>query len=324
MARPTHGVLASLVLLALPLLGHTAARAAVPSDAASSVRAPAPAALPTIEQRPDVLAGLGLRAADARAMAAASLDVPIGDVEVYLVNTTPPVRRAYGLGSAAGRHVGMIAVPRGVRVGADGTVAPSLRAPRLVDPTFTTNWGNESYLNWTYFDIDDGGWFCRTTRGEIRGQFEYARLPNDSAGSRFDYWGVSARVVAEITRHSSNCEDTISSFTVQVQSRAAGALAVRQDPRTGSDGNCSQRELRVNGSFAGITAGIAQAVPWCERWNVSGAVSASAATWYSVTYDHRGHWHRNQREAALVEIIRVPKGVDPGLNTRLGLDVDNR
>lgn len=278
-----------------------------------------------VEVGPEATGDRASMLADLRREAARTLHRPAAEIRLVVVDPPPTGGpRRVGSSQRTPRHYGVVAVPAGLRVERDGTVSPVGPQRTRVDPTFTPSWGDEQYFNWIYYDIDDGGWLCRTTRGEIRGQFEFARLPNVSSDSRYDYWGVSARAVAEVTHRSGNCTDTISRFTLEVQSRSAGSLAVGQDPRSGSDGNCTSRELRVMGTFGGVTAGIAQTVPWCERWTVRGALAGSAGSWYGIGYDHQGHWHAYQREGALLEIIRVRKGADPALNTRLGLEVDNR
>ena len=293
-----------------------------------------------LETRPDVVALFGSDLAAFRARAAASLSASV--VEEYGPLTTTRAgelgRSSYyrpedvELYAVAGRRgpserpdsYAVIAVPVHSVVHADGSVAPpATPADGFPVPGFSTRWGNEEYFNWSYFSVDFGGWFCLPTRGEIRGQWAYARL-DVSSSSAYDYWGISARAVAEITHRSSNCENTLDTFQIKTQSLTDSAYAVRQDPRTGSQGACTTRFLAVGARLGGVVGTIRDQVERCETWSVSGALTRSARVWYGIEYDHQGQWHRFQREAAALEIVRVPRGASIGLSTLLDLDVDNR
>lgn len=312
--------------------------------------APAHAAIPgpraveravRLERRPDIAAAFGMDLAGFRARAAASLELTASERLGRRVMLRPADVELWAVPTAsgrddAGRSLGysVIAVPVRSEVHADGTVSPPSRpiaayrpsgAPRaIVDPTFSSSWGTEEYFNWTYFNVDDGGLLCPTTVGEVRGQWEYSKLANVAPGSPYDYWGVSQRAVAEITRDAKHCDDTIDWFKMGAQSRTPGAYPARQDPLSGSTGKCEATTLTVGGSYGGVNASIQQRVERCERWDVVGALTTSAGTFYGVDYDNHGVWNTRQRHAGALEIVRVRRGEPLRINTHLDLDVDNR
>jgi len=298
-----------------------------------------------LETRPDVSLAFGLDITGFRVAAAASLSAMVTDrlgpitAEVATRLGRATYYRAqdvdlYAVPSTAGRadeatragSYSVIAVPLHAVVSPDGSMAPP-PAPStgLIDPTFSNTWGEEDYFGWTYYNADDGGAFCPTTRGEVRGQWEFARLTNVSPTSKYDYWGFSQRSVALITKQAGwGCRNTIDWFKTMMQSRTGGAYPARQDPRTGSSGPCVTQTLTVGVSIRGVSASVSQPVERCEKWSISGALEGSASRWYGVTYDNNHQWGKLERESAALEIVRVPKGASHGLNTLLDIDVDNR
>jgi hypothetical protein len=224
---------------------------------------------------------------------------------------------------------GVIAVPSGSVVHADGSVSPPRRlrphrpsAP--LEPTFSPNWGDEYYFSWAHYGRRRGGPICGTSLGEVRAQFEYARLANVVTGSPWDYWGLAERSVAEVTRPSPICQDAIRWFTQQAQSLTPGSYAARQEPLTGRTGKCETATLTVGGTFNGLTASLQQRIERCEAWSIVGGLAASARSWYGVEYANHGVWNEFQREAGAIEILRVPRGADIGLNTKLGIQLGLR
>ena len=299
--------------------------------AASAPPAPLPAPSPVVRAvplatRPDVAALFGMDVAQFRQRGAASLGrtaserfggpvtIAPADVDVWAV----PDRTAGSTGA------GVIAVPAGAIVHADGSVSPPRRLGRHrpsspFEPTFSSNWGDEFFFSWVHYGHRRGSPMCGTTLGEVRAQFEYARLPNVVAGSPWDYWGLAERSVAEVTRPSSNCQDAIHWFTQQAQSLSPGAYAARQEPLTGRTGKCETTTLTVGGTFNGLTASLQQHIERCEAWSIVGGLAPTARSWYGVEYANHGVWNQLQREAGAVEILRVPRGSDIGLNTKLGI-----
>lgn len=328
-----------LIAAAVALAGAVA-----PASSSSAGTSPVPRPVTRavrLERRPDLLAAFGADVAGLRARAAASLTLTAterfgravtfraADVELWAVPVRTSARR-----DETSHSLAVIAVPARSQVHADGTVSPPARpvaAYRVagveqaaVDPTFSSNWGTEEYFNWTFFDLDDGGLLCPTTIGEVRGQWEYSRLANVAPGTRYDYWGVAQRAVAEITREAKHCDDTIDWFKVAAQSRTSGAYPARQDPLSGSTGKCEGVNLTIGGSYGGVSASMQQRLEHCETWAVTGALTPSARNFYGVDYDNHGVWNTGQRHAGALEIVRVPRGLPLSINTRLDLDVDNR
>ncbi len=330
------------------LVGATAAvfvtGSAVTSPASALPQGPVTRVV-RLESRPDIALAFGLDIAGFRTAAAVSLSAVATE---KLGSITPEIAtrlgRAtyyrgqdvdlYAVPSTVGRadeakrpgSYSVIAVPLHSVVRPDGSVAPPASpSTGLVDPTFSNTWGEEEFFHWTYYNADNGGVGCATTRGEIRGQWEYARLRNVSRSSKYDYWGFSQRSVALITKQAGwGCRNTIDWFKTKMQSRTGWAYPARQDPRTGSSGACVTTTLSVGVSFGGVSATISQPVERCEKWSISGALEQWASRWYGVTYDSNGLWGKLERESAALEIVRVPKGSSHGLNTLLDLDVDNR
>lgn len=338
-------VIATSVLVPAPGAGALAAPLGAAGPAAGrSLAGLAPVTRAVrLERRPDIAAAFGMDLATFRADAAATLSRSAGetfgamttadaaalgrsswfrpgDVELWAVPSTAGRRDE----ARRSRSFSVVAVPVHAVVRPDGTVAPPAAPPDgLIDPTFSSRWGDEEYFTWAYYSVDDGGWFCPTTYGRVRGQWEYARLDNVSSAT-YDYWGFAERAVAEITKGAAGCDDSIDWFVAKMQSRTPGAYPAKQSPLTGSTGSCTTVTLSVGGSFGGISASLSQQVQRCERWKVSGALASSASEWYGITYDNNGVWDKFQREAAALEVVRVPRGAGHGLNTMLDLDVDNR
>lgn len=341
------------------LVGATAAvlvvsSVASPVVAAGSGHAAAPANAPAqgpvtrvvrLESRPDIALAFGLDIAGFRTAAAVSLSaIATAKLGPITLETATRLGRAsyyrgqdvdlYAVPSTAGRadetkrpgSYSVIAVPLHAVVRPDGSVAPPpTPSTGLVDPTFSNTWGDEEYFHWIYYNVDGGGIRCGTTRGEIRGQWEYARLSNVSPSSKYDYWGFSQRSVAVITKQAGRgCRNTIDWFKTKMQSLAGWAYPAEQDPRSGSSGVCVTKTLTIGASFGGVSASMSQPVERCEKWAITGALEEWASRWYGVEYDNNGLWGRLDRESAALEVVRVPKGAGHRLNTMLDLDVDNR
>ena len=226
------------------------------------------------------------------------------DIALYAV---PVTSRADEIGRSTSFSI--LAVPLHTHVHADGTVAPPRPAATgLVDPTFSSAWGQEDYFNWEYTNIDDGGVWCPTTTGKLTGQWEWAKLRNVASSSLYDYWGVAQRAVATITGTARGCSNTIDWFVNEMQSRTPRAYGARQSPLSQPEGSCVNVNLSVSATFGGIGVAISQPVQKCERWMIDGALAAQASTWYGVRYDNNGVWNKLQREAASLQIVRVPAG----------------
>lgn len=310
--------------------------------------APVTTAVP-LERRPDIAALFAADLTSLHAIVAASMSDTVAarfgpltpamarqlgrsvyfrpvDVALYAVPTRDD-HDLPGIDDQGADHASfsVVAVPLHARVGADGSVTPPAASPvGLADPTFSTRWGDEEYFTWEYLNVDDGGVWCDSTLGRVRGQWEYARLSGVAPTSAYDYWGVAQRSVAEIVRQSKQCQDAIDWFVTRMKSRTPGAYGARQSPLTQPSGSCVTVNLSISATFSGIAASISQPVQKCERWHIDGALASSASTWYGVTYDNAGVWGKFQRESGAIQVLRVPKGAGHGLNTQLDIDVDNK
>lgn len=216
---------------------------------------------------------------------------------------------------------GVMAVPLHYVVATDGTMVPP--EPEvdngMSNPIFSGPWGSESVYFSTFYNSDDGGYFCGTNHGENRGKWIWRKLSDSS--SSYDYYGVDATSVAEVTTFTS-CDEWVDSFGVGVKSARSGAIYLDQSPLSDYNSNCSNTTFSVGGSFGGVSASVSQTVQRCDYWDVIGGNAGPGSTWYKIQYYDNGS-RPLSREAANLSVYRVPQGTSPALWTWLQLNIEN-